>query len=81
MAENVQFENRIMHRVEVEMSRHRTRFAFIRRMLNRCEIIDFPFLWHNDNAAGMLPGGALDTDQTVRQAIDLRLGDEFTLFS
>ena len=53
------------------MSRNDVGIGIVGGMLNGAEIVNFQMLGHNYNTAGMLSRGALNTDATRGQAVDL----------
>ena len=69
MSENIQFEDGIMEGMEVEVGGDDVRIRVIRRMLHRSEVIDLVVIGHNNHAARMLAGGALDTGTAQGQAL------------
>ena len=69
VSENIQFEDGIMEGMEVEVGGDNVRIRVIRRMLHRSEVIDLVVIGHNNHAARMLTGGALDTGTAQGQAL------------
>ena len=73
MAETVKLDENVMHGVKVKVCGGKVGLQVVGRVLNRGELIDFIFLGHNDHAAGMLTGGALDACASDGQTVFFRV--------
>lgn len=62
-----------MDGMEVEVGGNDVGVRVVRRMLRGAKILQHVIVRHDDHAAGMLTGGALDTGTAAREAVDLRL--------
>ena len=60
VAENIQFQNRIVQRMEVEVRGFHIARGIVGGELHRRKVADLIRIRHNDHAAGVLPCGALD---------------------
>ena len=77
MAQLVQLEQGVVEVLELEMRREQAARHIIRRVLDGAEIVDLVGVGHNDHAAGVLAGGALDTGAAQGQAVLLGVVDGF----
>ena len=70
--EDVQLENGVVQRVKIEVGGDDVRIDVVRRMLDRGKIEHIVIIRHNDHAARVLTGGALDPGAAFAQAVFLR---------
>ena len=71
MSQFIQFQDRIVQRVEVEVRRQNIRLCVICWMLHRGKIIDIIIAGNNNHTAGMLAGRSLDASTTNGKAVCL----------
>ena len=72
MAQLVQLEQGVVEVLELEVGGQQTVRHIVRRMLDGAEIVDLIGVRHDDHAAGMLAGGALDAGAALGQPVLLR---------
>ena len=73
MSQLVQLEDGIVEVGEGEVGGHDVGVRVVGGMLDGSKVIDIVFSRHNDDAAGMLTGGALDTHTVLHQTVHLGL--------
>ena len=69
MAQLIELEEVVLHAVIFKMGCDDVGVRVVRRVLDRAEVGDILVLRNDDQAAGMLAGGALDAHQTGSQAV------------
>ena len=74
MTENIEFDQAITDGMIVEMCRHRTGCAVVRRMLNRREMMYIHLSGHNHDPAGMLACRLFDPGAATHQAVGIGFG-------
>ena len=75
VAQFVQLEQRVVEVFELEVGGQQAARHVIGRVLDGAEIVDLVGVGHDDHAAGMLAGGALDAGAAQRQAVLLGVVD------
>ena len=75
VSQNIQFEDGVMEGMEVEVGGNHVRVGGIRRMLNRCEVVNFILIGHNHHASRMLAGGPFNPGAALGKTQLLRLVD------
>ena len=73
MAQLIQLEQRIVQVFKFKVGRQQTALDVVRRVLDGAEVVNVEGIRHNDHAAGVLAGRALDADAAEREAVHLRL--------
>ena len=75
MAQLVQFEQGVVQILELEVGGQQAARHVIGRVLDGAEVVDLVGVGHDDHAAGVLAGGALDAGAAQRQAVLLGVVD------
>ena len=71
MAQLVQLEQRVVQVFEFKVGGQQAALHVVRRVLDGAEIVDVEGVRHDDHAAGVLAGGALDAGAADAQAVFL----------